>query len=65
MPSCGRQPLLDDGPGARMVSAGYLYAFNPVTDIYLAGYRVINDVSSMHQTFPALNPAHPRSRVRT
>jgi predicted porin len=47
------------GLGARMVSAGYLYAFNPTTDVYLAGYRIINDVSSMHSTFPALYPGAP------
>lgn len=47
------------GLGARMMSAGYLYAFNPTTSVYLAGYRVINDVSSMHSTFPALYPGAP------
>lgn len=51
------------GLGARMVSAGYLYAFNDATDIYLTGYRIINDVSSVHTTFPALNPTAPGSDV--
>ncbi len=55
----GGNPCSTTGLGARMIGAGYLYAFNPVTDIYLAGYRVINDVSSMHQTFPALYPGAP------
>ena len=44
------------GLGARMMSAGYLYSFNDNAALYLAGYRVINDVSSIHSPFPALYP---------
>jgi predicted porin len=59
----GGNPCSTTGLGARMGSAGYLYALNANTQVYLAGYRVINDVSSIHSTVPALNSAAPGQDV--
>jgi predicted porin len=44
------------GLGAKYVTIGYLYALTEKTNIHVIGYRVFNDVSSQHVTFPALGP---------
>jgi predicted porin len=59
----GGNPCSTAGLGARMGSAGYLYALNANTQVYLAGYRVINDVSAIHSTVPALNSVAPGQDV--
>ena len=59
----GGNPCSTMGLGARDVSAGYLYAFTPTAQVYLAGYRVINDASSMHSPFPPLNSQAPGSDI--
>ena len=51
------------GLGASMWSVGYLHAFDDDLLLYFVGYRVINDVSARHSTFPALNADAPGSDV--
>jgi predicted porin len=52
----GGSPCSTSGLGARMMSAGLLYAFDANTEVYVAGYRVLNDASSIHAPVPALYP---------
>ena len=59
----GGNPCSTAGLSAKDVSAGYLYAFTPTAQVYLAGYRVMNDVSSMHSPFPPLNSQAPGSSI--
>ena len=59
----GGNPCSTAGLGARMAAAGYLYLLNATTQVYLAGYRVINDVSSIHSPVPALNSTAPGSDI--
>jgi predicted porin len=44
------------GLGAKYATLGYLFALSEKTNIHVIGYRIFNDPSSQHVTFPPLGP---------
>jgi len=59
----GGNPCTTIGLGARLATLGYLYTLNDNTMIFLTGYRIFNDASANHSTFPILQPDAPGADI--
>lgn len=55
-----------EGLGARMMTLGYVYRFNPNTDIYAVAYQVVNADAATYTPFPPIDPQPtPGANVRS